>query len=476
MAGGACVLRADRCRGRGGAGPPVTPPVETVLITGNVYRDRSTAIAPTLEYGLDYFQRFEPLTVGDMLKRVPSVAFVSDVLEYDGVRLRGLDPGYTQILINGEKVPGAGDDRSFFVDRIPAELIERVEIVRSASRQPLRRRRGRRAQHRAARRLRVRRRLCARRRAVFRRRRDQAGLGGVCPAARSAAARLLGGVNVQGRHNPKEKRSYRFEDPGRRLRIRQPRGPDRRARRHRLFGQRRSIRSRRHGRICDCPASVVHTDRTETEHLARVRGHDQRRPRRPASPVADQLEDITQDNFALGARTDADDARRRDRASARLSRFKDETSSPPKRKREYDPFPDARRFRRHAHRSPTRTTRNGRRGFTHKRTLQAWSMLEFGVDYADKERDGACRGSGDRRRRAMPFPRSGADRRRVLSRSRRRALDPYVQFSGDGGILAWEAGPALRDDRLQDRRPRRPATTAATDYNFLLPSAHASST
>ena len=106
---------------------------ENIVVTGNVYRDRSAAIAPTLEYGLDYFQPFEPLTVGDMLKRTPSVAFVSDILEFDGVRMRGLDPGYTQILINGKRVLGADVDRSFWVDRIPAELVDRVEIVRSAS-------------------------------------------------------------------------------------------------------------------------------------------------------------------------------------------------------------------------------------------------------------------------------------------------------------------------------------------------------
>jgi len=108
--------------------------LDSVTVTGEiVYRDRTEATAPVLSYDLSYFQRFEPLTVGDMLKRVPSVAFLSDVLEYDGVRLRGLDSAYTQILINGEKVPGAGFDRSFFVDRIPAELVERIEIMRSAS-------------------------------------------------------------------------------------------------------------------------------------------------------------------------------------------------------------------------------------------------------------------------------------------------------------------------------------------------------
>ena len=47
--------------------------------------------------------------------------------------MRGLSPAYTKVLINGEEVPGAGADRSFFVDRIPAELIERVEIIRSPS-------------------------------------------------------------------------------------------------------------------------------------------------------------------------------------------------------------------------------------------------------------------------------------------------------------------------------------------------------
>ncbi|MEI8617081.1 hypothetical protein P4S63_05590 [Pseudoalteromonas sp. B193] len=42
-----------------------------------------------MEYSQEYFQRFEPLTAGDALKRVPSVTFLSDVLESDGARMRG---------------------------------------------------------------------------------------------------------------------------------------------------------------------------------------------------------------------------------------------------------------------------------------------------------------------------------------------------------------------------------------------------
>lgn len=110
------------------------PMAERIVVTGEIiYRNRTEDTAPVLEYGQDYFQPFEPLSVGDALKRVPGVAFTSDVLEYDAVQLRGLTAGYTQILINGEKVPGQGTDRGFFVDRIPAELIEGIEIIRSPS-------------------------------------------------------------------------------------------------------------------------------------------------------------------------------------------------------------------------------------------------------------------------------------------------------------------------------------------------------
>jgi len=101
-----------------------SPTVEELIVTGGIaYRNRTEDAAPVLSYDQSYFQRFEPVSAGDALKRVPSVAFLSDVLESDGARLRGLDPGYTQILINGERVPGALADRSFFVDRIPAELL-----------------------------------------------------------------------------------------------------------------------------------------------------------------------------------------------------------------------------------------------------------------------------------------------------------------------------------------------------------------
>lgn len=103
-----------------------------IIVTGEIFfRNRTADPNPVLSYDLEYFQKFEPVSVGEMLKRVPGVTFTSDVLEYDQPQFRGLPPGYTQVLINGRRAPGGEGDRSFFVDRIPAELVERIEIVRS---------------------------------------------------------------------------------------------------------------------------------------------------------------------------------------------------------------------------------------------------------------------------------------------------------------------------------------------------------
>ena len=183
-----------------------------IVVQGDIgYRNRSEEAEPVLVYDEEYFQRFEPLTAGDALKRVPSVTFLSDVIESDGARLRGLDPGYTQILINGEKVPGANTDRSFFLDRIPAELVKQVEIIRSSS--------ARRTGDAVAGTLNI----------VLR---DAYTLDGgyvrggglhfddgeIKPTAgifyggALGPGRVLLGANVQGRYNPKKKVSLRFSD------------------------------------------------------------------------------------------------------------------------------------------------------------------------------------------------------------------------------------------------------------------------
>ncbi|MDV5824115.1 TonB-dependent receptor plug domain-containing protein [Sphingobium naphthae] len=190
---------------------PITQASDIVVIAGIGYRDRTDTPEPVLKYGTDYFQRFEPLTAGDALKRVPSVTFLSDVIESDAPQLRGLPPGYTQILINGERVPGGSTDRSFFMDRIPAELIDSVEIVRSSS--------ARRTGDAIAGTLNINLRdgyelnggYVRAGGLVYDDNELEPSLGFVWGGAVGPGRLLLGG-NLQGRHNPKKKESLRYGD------------------------------------------------------------------------------------------------------------------------------------------------------------------------------------------------------------------------------------------------------------------------
>lgn len=184
-----------------------------IIVNGAIeFRNRTEDPNPVLSYDLEYFQRFEPVSVGEMLKRVPGVTFTSDVLEYDGVQMRGLPAGYTQVLINGRRAPGGESDRSFFVDRIPAELVERIEIVRSP--------RADQPSDGIAGTLNV----VTKESATFQGGFAKGGLlinqdGGVRPSGALAYAGKLGeatsfwaAVNYQERRNPKKKVSLRFDN------------------------------------------------------------------------------------------------------------------------------------------------------------------------------------------------------------------------------------------------------------------------
>lgn len=104
-----------------------------VVSAGVTYRSHVPIPAPVLVYSSKFFAKFEPISVGQQLRRVPGVAFEGDIGEAVKPEMRGLGHGYTQVLINGRSVPGMGNDRSVAVDRIPAEIVDRIEVIRSPS-------------------------------------------------------------------------------------------------------------------------------------------------------------------------------------------------------------------------------------------------------------------------------------------------------------------------------------------------------
>jgi outer membrane receptor protein involved in Fe transport len=440
---------------------PVTS--EKVVVFGTVYRNRTDATAPVLNYGLDYFQKFEPLTAGDALKRVPSVSFLSDVLEYDGVRLRGIDPGYTQILINGEKVPGSGVDRSFFVDRIPAELIERVEILRSPS--------ADRSGDALAGSINI----------VLRDAMSFDGgyvkggalhfddgdikpvLGGVYGGAIGDGRFLIGG-NVQGRHNPKQKVSYRFEPDGGVLEFdnREDQSDVRDG--YDYSGNGSFILPAAGGELA-VTASYVRTDRTETE-LSKEYGDETSTAIVDLNEISNQLEEILQENYAIGTAFTTPVFGGETKLKFGYAAFVEDVTST-----EFvDAFDGGALDEREGSREVTDVQDREYSGSLSHKFVWTDLSLKVGVDLQGKTRDADIRDTGDDcvAPCTISFGALSAITGGVYSIDERR-IDPYAKLNGESGALDWELGLRFEttDQSVSDETGKYEA-----DYAFVLPSAH----
>jgi len=459
------------------AAAPAT--VEQLVVSGDiVFRNRTEDTVPTLSYDLEYFQRFEPLTAGDAMKRVPSVAFLSDVLESDGARLRGLDPGYTQILINGERVPGAGVDRSFFVDRIPAELIERIEVVRSSS--------ANRSGDAVAGALNIVLRDSYSLEGGYLRagaillddKRVRETVGGVY-AGQLGPGRLLVGANMQGRRNPKVKVSRRYSEPGGELtdielQTDTRNGTD--------YSANASYDLKFEGGSLELSGYFVRTDRREDEDSIEYAGG--RIGPADLLTLNDNNVDIVTDNWTLGAKYDREMLGGRFKARVGYAAFEDtqdEVEEETEYLRDTRPFPEDDRFT-----GDLTFLRLKDTEFTAQLAQEfdlAVGELEVGVQYVDKDRDTEI--TADRNRITIPNP--PAARPTIpgaygpflpvaggVSTIEERRVDPYVMLSGKADRLSWEAGLRYEttETTIVDETAGAADRVRESDEAVLLPSAH----
>lgn len=464
-----------------------------IVVQGTIgYRNRSEDAEPMLVYDTDYFQRFEPLTIGDALKRVPGVTFLSDVIESDGARLRGLDPGYTQVLINGEKVPGANTDRTFFLDRIPAEQVERIEIVRSNS--------ARRTADAVAGSLNI----------VLR---DAFELDGgyvkgggllfddgeVKPVVGAfwggqvGPGRLMIGGNVQGRYNPKEKVSFRYGDsPENNPDFEEDEFDNREDQDDTRDGTDYSVNASYGVDFGDTRIELggfyVRTDRTEHE-----RSLEYDDPAAETGPVpggnlltdADQLEDIDQASYSLAGKLRHQWSLGKTSLKLGYARFKDDTDST-EVEIDFDTDDDPPEWEAVLTRQEI-LDREFSVGLDHEFSLGQGIELVVGSFYQDKDRDNDIVFSEDDDELTEEF-RAGYDQFEQgptdlpfafdelepiaggLSTIEERRLDGFVLLQGKTGIATWEAGVRYETtdveihDLVDDAR-------IGNDYDMFLPSA-----
>jgi iron complex outermembrane receptor protein len=106
-----------------------TPGVQKVEITGgrqNETDQRRQSTASKIVIGRDEIERFGDSTLGEVLRRLPGVTTPGAPGRGGPPRMRGLGSGYTQLLIDGQRLPPG-----FSLESLTPEQVERIEILRS---------------------------------------------------------------------------------------------------------------------------------------------------------------------------------------------------------------------------------------------------------------------------------------------------------------------------------------------------------
>jgi len=104
-------------------------PLNRVTVTGAAASDtdkRRESTAAKIIVGRDEIEKFGDSTVSELLKRLPGITSSGRPGRGGAPAMRGLGGGYTQIMVDGQRVaPG------FSLDDLAPEQIERIEILRA---------------------------------------------------------------------------------------------------------------------------------------------------------------------------------------------------------------------------------------------------------------------------------------------------------------------------------------------------------
>ena len=87
---------------------------------------RRESTASKIVIGRDDIEKQGDATIGDVLKRLPGVTLGGPPGRGGAIRMRGLGNGYTQILLDGERMPPG-----FSIEQLTPEQVERIEILRA---------------------------------------------------------------------------------------------------------------------------------------------------------------------------------------------------------------------------------------------------------------------------------------------------------------------------------------------------------
>lgn len=131
-AAAAPAASAPRAAPRPAAAAASAPPAgatQQVEITGGRETDteqRRQSTAAKIVIGREEIEKFGDATVGEVLRRLPGVTTPGAPGRGGPPRMRGLGSGFTQLLIDGQRLPPG-----FSLDSLTPEQIDRIEVLRA---------------------------------------------------------------------------------------------------------------------------------------------------------------------------------------------------------------------------------------------------------------------------------------------------------------------------------------------------------
>ena len=112
--------------------PPANAPVQDMgrveikSNRDNTMEERRQSTAAKIVIGREELDKQGDATLGEVLKRLPGVTIQGAPGRGGAIRMRGLGGGYTQILLDGQRVPPG-----FSIESLTPEMVEKVEIMRA---------------------------------------------------------------------------------------------------------------------------------------------------------------------------------------------------------------------------------------------------------------------------------------------------------------------------------------------------------
>lgn len=95
----------------------------------NAIEEQKNAVPAKIVISAKDLNNFGHHTVGDVLKRMPRIFMQGPPSFNRNIMMGGLDKQFQCVLINGNRPAGGEDYRDFKLDRIPADMVEEIEII-----------------------------------------------------------------------------------------------------------------------------------------------------------------------------------------------------------------------------------------------------------------------------------------------------------------------------------------------------------